>query len=209
MKTLQMPIALLALSVSATIVAAPAETVSQQLQACRAIASDTDRLACFDALTAGLPATASGGVEASVEAPDDARVPVAAQPPAAPAPPVATQAAPATPQAPVASAPSAPAQASSPSPETSADPTATFGAPKVVETQEPQELIAEVARIERTPYGKLILYLENGQVWQQLDSRRSTIRAGDTIRIRVTLSGAYQLNKREGGSSIQVRRTDV
>ncbi len=34
-----------------------------------------------------------------------------------------------------------------------------------------EEIIVDVARVEEDPYGKLIVYLENGQEWRQIDSK--------------------------------------
>jgi len=83
-----------------------------------------------------------------------------------------------------------------------------FGRSKEV-TNPPDSIVGDIDEIDRTAYGKLILRLENGQVWQQLDSRRMTLREGDEVRISRAMSGSFLLQKASGGTSIRVRRIDT
>ncbi len=82
-----------------------------------------------------------------------------------------------------------------------------FGRPPE-KTAAPDAIVVGIRAIDRTAFGKLILTLDNGQVWQQLDSRRTTLRAGDEVRIASAMSGSFLLQKASGGSSIRVKRID-
>jgi hypothetical protein len=135
------------------------------LQACRSIAPDAARLACYDNL-ADRPAPSTGAP--------------------------ATEAAP------------------SPSPEE------LFGR-DAVQSEDMvrraagigrlEEITALVVGIEHDPFGKLILTLDNGQVWSQLDSPTPRIRAGDEVRIRRAALNSYLLTLAEGGHASRVRRS--
>lgn len=144
---------------------ATAGATDSPLQACRSIAEDAARLACYDNL-ADRPASAS----------------------AAPAP----KAAPA------------------PSPEE------LFGRDAVQSEDivrraagigRLEEVTARVVGVELNPFGKLILTLDNGQVWSQLDSPTPRIRTGDEVRIRRAALSSYLLTLAEGGHASRVRRS--
>lgn len=72
----------------------------------------------------------------------------------------------------------------------------------------PASILAVIERTDKTAYGKMIFYLANDQVWQQLDSLRSTLRAGDEVQISSAMSGSFLLRKSSGGTSIRVRRLE-
>ncbi len=67
---------------------------------------------------------------------------------------------------------------------------------------------ATVARIERTPYGKLMLSLDNGQVWRQIDSARLPLDKGEMISIQRAGLGSFLLEKSSGSRTIRVKRID-
>lgn len=71
-----------------------------------------------------------------------------------------------------------------------------------------EEIESTVTEIKRSPYGKLVLVLENGQIWTQLDSAYLSVVAGDGVRIEAALSGSFLLEKQTGSRSIRVRRID-
>lgn len=81
-----------------------------------------------------------------------------------------------------------------------------FGRPQVKKV--PESILAEISAIDKTAYGKLVLSLSNGQIWRQLDSKRTTLRPGDKVRISSAVSGSFLLSKASGGTSIRVRRID-
>lgn len=72
----------------------------------------------------------------------------------------------------------------------------------------PNSITARVHDIQTRAYGSLVFELDNGQVWQQVDSKRTTIRKTDEVTIETALSGSFMMRKSSGGSSIRVRRID-
>jgi hypothetical protein len=68
------------------------------------------------------------------------------------------------------------------------------------------EITAEVAGARVSPNGKLIVALDNGQVWSQVDSPAPRIRPGDKVRIRRAALNSYLLVPAEGGKAIRVHR---
>lgn len=69
------------------------------------------------------------------------------------------------------------------------------------------EITMRVSGIKKDPLGKLVLSLDNGQVWVQIDSSTSRIRSGDVVRIRRAALGSYLLTGADGKRSIRVRRS--
>lgn len=67
---------------------------------------------------------------------------------------------------------------------------------------------ARVAQVDRTPYGKLMLSLDNGQVWRQLDSARLPVDKGEMVSIQRAGLGSFLLEKSSGSRTIRVRRID-
>lgn len=65
---------------------------------------------------------------------------------------------------------------------------------------------AKVKSVERNSYKKLLLALENDQTWQQIDSERMTLAAGDRVVIERTFSGGFLLRKEQRKRGIRVRR---
>ena len=72
----------------------------------------------------------------------------------------------------------------------------------------PNSITARIRDVQTKAYGSLVFELDNGQVWQQIDSRRTTIRKTDEVTIETALSGSFMMRKSSGGSSIRVRRID-
>ena len=70
----------------------------------------------------------------------------------------------------------------------------------------PGTLTATLSRVERNRYGKLTVYLENDQVWRQLDSSRLLLSTGDEVVIREASLGSHLLEKQSGSRSIRVKR---
>jgi len=68
------------------------------------------------------------------------------------------------------------------------------------------EITSEVARIRERPYGELIIYLENGQIWEQkhLD-RRFRLKTGESVTITKGAVAGYRLSG-DSNRSIQVER---
>src|SRR5687768_12972828 len=172
-----------------------AESASDGVLACAAEADDEHRLACFDALAAGLrdprPPTA---VTAPVP-PTAATSPVF--PTAAPAAPVAPTVAPSA--AAAAAAAAQPSQAGTPSPEDR------FGLRvdrKEQKKDELTELSATATAISAKPRGELVITLDNGQVWGEI-APGSTIKVkpGDAVKIEAGTLGSFILIAPNGRSS--------
>ena len=68
------------------------------------------------------------------------------------------------------------------------------------------EISSAVARIRERPYGELIIYLDNGQVWEQkhLD-RRFKLKTGESVTISKSAVAGYRLSGKSN-RSIQVER---
>lgn len=68
------------------------------------------------------------------------------------------------------------------------------------------EITSDVARIRKRPYGELIIYLENGQIWEQkhLD-RRFRLKNGESVTISKSVIAGYRLSG-NSNRSIQVQR---
>jgi len=58
----------------------------------------------------------------------------------------------------------------------------------------PQSITEKVASVGRRPTGELVVTLDNGQVWVQIETNTmARISAGDTVTIRKAALGSYQL----------------
>ncbi len=65
---------------------------------------------------------------------------------------------------------------------------------------------ATVTAVSRTSHKKLLITLDNQQIWQQLDSLTMRLQVGDEINVRSARLNSYLLRKRSGGRSIRVKR---
>ncbi len=74
------------------------------------------------------------------------------------------------------------------------------------EKGKPQNLESRVASVATAASGKLILGLDNGQTWAQIDSSSLRLKVGDEVRIRRGTMGSYLLTRADGGPEIRVRR---
>lgn len=74
--------------------------------------------------------------------------------------------------------------------------------------REAAEISAGIAGVRRTPHGKLLVTLDNGQVWRQLDSAKLPLGEGESVRIERAGLGSYLLQKQAGSRTIRVRRVD-
>jgi hypothetical protein len=73
-------------------------------------------------------------------------------------------------------------------------------------TTTPAELRAAVTKITKKPYGELVLELDNGQIWEQPEVKKSfAIKEGENIRITQGAMGSYFLVADSGAIS-RVRR---
>jgi hypothetical protein len=166
------------------------ENASDGVLACAAEADEERRLACFDALAAGLR---------------DPRPPAAAAPGSSTAAtfPVSPSAASAAPVAPSAAAAAAavaqPSQAGTPSPEDR------FGLRvdrKEQKKDDLTELSARATAISPKPRGELVITLDNGQVWGEIaPGSKIKVKPGDSVKIEAGTLGSFILIAPNGRSS--------
>lgn len=176
------------LSVS-TAAAAPAKPVARLL-ACRAIAADGARLLCFDRAAAALAHAARA------------------------ARPTAPSADTAAPRRPLPSA----VKAGAPAKRAAAafDPRQTFGlSPAAILAREVNagarpkaisHIRARVTRLQQAPDGRMLYWLANGQVWEELaaDGDAPPLKTGQSVRISRGWLGSYWLQAPSGrGCKVQ------
>jgi len=169
---------------SLAVSAAFAQSVPPSVAACASEKDSLARLVCFDREVAKYTQPA-------------ARV--------APTPATPAVATPATP--PVAAAPL-------PAPSPSADEFGVSGklAQKRKAAQEQvapevKELRASITKISNKPYGEVVLELDNGQVWEQLEARSTfVIKAGEGVVIKPAKFGSFILTT-DAGATTRVHRT--
>lgn len=158
--------------------AATADPLPVQLQHCAALTVASVRLACYDAL-AGL--SSSNQVTPPAAAGSSAATGAGAGTAAPGASPAASSSPPAGPGAQAASAEmefgvhNGPLEA------------------KLITPQREKHLAAVVSAISSRPRGELIVTLDNGQVWAQLEATRYPLKTGDHVEIDVGAMGSYVL----------------
>ena len=71
----------------------------------------------------------------------------------------------------------------------------------------PKEMRAAITKISSKPYGELVLALDNGQVWEQIEASSTfIIKAGDGVVIKQAKFGSFLLTA-DSGATTRVRRT--
>ena len=162
-----------------------AESASDGVLACAAEADDERRLACFDALAAGLR---------------DPRPPAAT----APVPPTAASAAPVAPTV-APSAAAAAAAGAQPSQAGTRSPEDRFGLRddrKEQKKGELTELSATATATSAKPRGELVITLDNGQVWGEIaPGSKIKVKPGDPVKIEAGTLGSFILIAPNGRSS--------
>lgn len=78
---------------------------------------------------------------------------------------------------------------------------------KKAPTEEVESLTASVVKAKKNRLGKLIITLDNGQVWKQTDGGYLGIKAGDSVTIEKGVMGSFMLQKSSGSKVIRVTRT--
>jgi hypothetical protein len=69
------------------------------------------------------------------------------------------------------------------------------------------ELIATVAELKELNRNRFIITLENGQAWEQMETKRFVLAEGDEVRIYPTRwGGSYRLSSQSHRGYIQVQR---
>lgn len=179
---------------------APQPVPASALQACAALVTESERLACYDKLAGRAPAAPVSAPAVSASPSAKAVAPAAA--PAAPTAPVPAPPA-AAPDAGAASSSGAAARAAGTSP---ASPQ-TFGLysaehPKAVPGSKSESL--KIVDMVHSPYGYPLVYLEGGQLWELHDGD-PLLATGDTVTIRRAALGSFLLQT-PSGRTLRARR---
>ena len=85
-------------------------------------------------------------------------------------------------------------------------------AKRIIETslaiEQINEIQAIVTDVRKSATKKLTVILNNGQVWRQLDSQRLHLKSGEAVIVRKASLGSYLMEKKSGGRSMRVKRTN-
>lgn len=175
--------------------AAIADPLQDELRVCRGLTDDEARLICYDAAVDRSRNKSAGRS--------------AAAPPPAPAPaPIAAGTAPAAAAATAASAAGTASQI---------DQEDLFGKSgdelqRTVEAATGAESIdslsATVAKLHKYNYDRVLITLDNGQVWKQVDASSLRLRVGDAVDIERAALGSFMLRKQGSKRSMRVSRED-
>lgn len=71
------------------------------------------------------------------------------------------------------------------------------------DTQDPNELTAAITDIQSAGHGRVIVWLDNGQVWRQKSSSALKIKVGDRVVIKKGALSSFKMKKE--GSSVMMR----
>lgn len=69
-------------------------------------------------------------------------------------------------------------------------------------------LSATVTKLQKYTYDKVLITLDNGQVWKQVDSSSLRLRVGDAVDIERASLGSFMLKKKGSKRSMRVSRED-
>ena len=82
-----------------------------------------------------------------------------------------------------------------------------FGLPdKPAPIAEVQAVNATVAEVDLDPYKKLIMTMDTGQIWQQIDGSRIRVREGDKVVLERGALGSFLLGLQGQNKRIRVKR---
>lgn len=177
------------IAVPVTAFAGPQEDLIEGMAKCAVVADNTARLACYDTLSPQLKAARSAP-PASESRPwyDPGRI--FGTSPSAQTTPEQFGAENLAPPAPPPPRPGEP--------------------PPPVQPQALDSIAAKVKDYAFNPLGRIVIFLENGQVWQQLegDTDRVHFKKGEvnTVVISRGMLGSYNLRVNDSGPSVKVRR---
>ena len=169
--------------------AAPADALRDELRVCRDLTDDEVRLVCYDAAVdrskKGAYSEPTSGTEIT--------------PAAAPAEPAASAAVAAT------------GAAASLSQEdlfgmTSEEVERTVG--EATGSERIDNLNSTVTKLQQYSYNKVLITLENGQVWKQVDTSNLRLRVGDAVEVERASLGSFMLRKKGSKRSMRVSREE-
>ncbi len=165
--------------------AAFADALQDELRVCRGLTDDDARLICYDA---AVDRSRNSGYSRPV--PAKAAAPAPAEPAAAP---VATGAA---------------AELSQEDLFGKTGDEVQRTVQEATGSEQMDSLHATVTKLQRYGYDKVLITLDNGQVWKQVDSSSLRLRVGDAIDIERASLGSFMLRKKGSKRSMRVARED-
>jgi hypothetical protein len=77
---------------------------------------------------------------------------------------------------------------------------------KTKEERGPDSINAIISKVKKLLRGQWVIYLENGQKWQQTDAGKIKLKVGDKIRLKKGSIGAVYLSKEGVNRNIRVKR---
>ena len=178
--------------------------IHAELNACRMLQSDAERLACYDAIGTSTIEPVAGPMPGAAPVPSAAPAPEPALPAESsvaaptPAPPVEAPAAEPVPV--VQEAPTPEETFGKSASETYREQQEAFG------KEEIRELAATVAKLRRLGNYKVEITLDNGQKWHQITSSYLKLKVGDNIVIKRAALDSYKLVKVGNNRPMKVRR---
>ncbi len=75
-----------------------------------------------------------------------------------------------------------------------------------LEIEQIDRIEAAVSGVRKSAGDKMIVTLDNGQVWRQLDSKTLYLKTGEVVIIRKASFGSFLLEKKSGSRSIRMKR---
>jgi len=69
-------------------------------------------------------------------------------------------------------------------------------------------LNAQITRLQQSGYDKVLITLDNGQVWQQVDASSLRLKVGDDVMIERAALGSFMLKKKGSKRTMRVSRRD-
>lgn len=82
-----------------------------------------------------------------------------------------------------------------------------FGAPQKPAEESLDKLVAKVSEINKDPRQRLIITLDNGQVWRQTEQQGIKLAVGDALYIERGVLGAFYLGKNGQNRRMKVKRS--
>ena len=67
---------------------------------------------------------------------------------------------------------------------------------------------AQITRLQQSGYDKVLITLNNGQVWQQVDTSSLRLKVGDEVSIERAALGSFMLKKKGNKRTMRVSRRD-
>lgn len=155
-----------------------------QLQSCQQISDEEQRLSCFDQIVTQLETTSQDKPATTLISPPEQR---------------------ATSVPPTVQATAAPQQAAAP---VTQDLTEKFGLKKPNPEEQIQEITSVVSALGMDLRKKLLITLENGQQWRQIDQEYLNIKPGDRCVVKRGAIGSFLLGIEGAKKKIRVRRVE-